>query len=192
MSALTEWRKDDLLTEEQFLAFLRTRPPEERWELIDGVAVMMNPPTYRHQEIEANLLQLLRDALRGARPEITAVSGGGILVEGYPQFRPQPDVVVVDRGLNETLYADRFYLAAEVLSESNTPEYIGLKVERYKQNPHNLYTLVVAQREVRVDFLSRANDWQPLILRSPDDVLELPEFGFRCAVRDLYRGTPLA
>lgn len=192
MSALTEWRNDDLLTEEQYLAFLRARPPEERWELIDGVAVMMNPPTYRHQEIEANLLGLLRDALGRARPDLTAVSGGGVLVEGYPRFRPQPDIVVVDRGLDETVYADRFYLAAEVLSESNTPEFIGLKVERYKQNPHNLYTLVIAQREVRIDLMSRANDWHPVVLRSLDDQFELPDLGFRCAVRDLYRGTPLA
>ncbi|HEX2255560.1 MAG TPA: Uma2 family endonuclease [Afifellaceae bacterium] len=192
MSVLSEWKNDGLLTAEQYLAFLETRPDDERWELIDGVAVMMNPPTYRHQNIERNILRLLEDALEHTRPELTVVSGGGILVEGYPRFRPQPDIVVVDRDLDEISYADRFYLAAEILSQSNTPEFIALKVERYKQNPHNLYTFVVAQRELRVDVMSRANDWLSVVLSSPDDVLELPEFGFRCAVRELYRGTPLA
>jgi hypothetical protein len=28
-------------------------------------------------------------------------------------------------------------------------------------------------------------------LERPDDVIEMPEFGLRCMVNDLYRGTPL-
>jgi hypothetical protein len=30
-----------------------------------------------------------------------------------------------------------------------------------------------------------------LILKSPDDPIEMPEFGLRCSVGDLYRRTPL-
>ena len=36
---------------DEFMAFLETRPDEEHWELIEGVAVMMAPPTYAHQRI---------------------------------------------------------------------------------------------------------------------------------------------
>jgi hypothetical protein len=28
-------------------------------------------------------------------------------------------------------------------------------------------------------------------LTTPDDLIEMPEFGLRCRVVDLYRGTPL-
>jgi Uma2 family endonuclease len=191
MSAIAQQRKEHF-TAEQFLAFLSTRPDEERWQLIDGVAVMMNPPTYRHQKIGANLVRLLGDALEHTRPELVAVYGGGVRVEGYAAFLPEPDVVVVDQDADEISYAERFYLAAEVLSQSNDPEFIDLKVERYAEHPHNLYTLVIAQREVRVELFSRATAWKPIVLGSPNDVLELPELGFRYAVRDLYRGTPLA
>ncbi len=40
---------------ELFRAFYSTRPDEERWQLIDGVAVMMPPPIPAHQRIASNL-----------------------------------------------------------------------------------------------------------------------------------------
>ena len=33
----------------EFLSFLRSRPKEERWQLVEGTAIMMNPPTLVHQ-----------------------------------------------------------------------------------------------------------------------------------------------
>jgi len=52
-----------------FRRFVEGRPEEERWELIDGVAVMMAPPTLAHQIIAGNLQRLLNDALEiRARP----------------------------------------------------------------------------------------------------------------------------
>jgi Uma2 family endonuclease len=38
-------RKDGKFSVEEFLALAETRPQEERWQLIDGVAMMMPPPT---------------------------------------------------------------------------------------------------------------------------------------------------
>lgn len=67
-----------------------------------------------------------------------------------------------------------------------------MKVERYAQHPSNLYSLIIGQREMSVEIWSSAKEWKGFVLRAPDDLLELPEFGFRCALRDLYRGTPLA
>jgi Uma2 family endonuclease len=46
-----------------FRGFLEGRPEEERWELIDGLPVMMAPPTKAHQRIASNLERLLNDAL---------------------------------------------------------------------------------------------------------------------------------
>ncbi len=34
-------------------------------------------------------------------------------------------------------------------------------------------------------------DWQPERLTQPENAIELLEFGLRCRVADLYRGTPL-
>ena len=191
MNAPNRLRKASLLTEEQYEIFLRSRPDEERWQLIDGVPVMMPPPTLRHQRIGANLLRLLSDTLDRTRPELAVLYESGLRIEGVPAFLPVPDLLVVEQLVGEGSYADRFYLTAEILSDSNTQEYMSLKVERYAQHPSNLYSLIIGQREVSVEIWSRSKNWDGVVLRSPEDVLELPEFGFRCVLRDLYRGTPL-
>ena len=48
-------------TVEEYLAFLDTRPSEERWQLIEGVAIMMPPPTKTHQRIGSNLARMLNN-----------------------------------------------------------------------------------------------------------------------------------
>jgi Uma2 family endonuclease len=73
------------------------RPEEERWELIDGVAVMMAPLTLAHQIIAGNLQRLLNDALEIRVPTLVACQRAGVnigpLVEHYD---PEPDVIVID------------------------------------------------------------------------------------------------
>src|SRR5262249_1865862 len=49
---------------DEFMAFLETRPKGERWDLIEGIAVMMAAPTAVHQRIAHNLCKLLLAALR--------------------------------------------------------------------------------------------------------------------------------
>ena len=48
-------RKDGKFSVEEFFALMESRPEEERWQLIDGVAMMMPPPTLVHQRIASNL-----------------------------------------------------------------------------------------------------------------------------------------
>ena len=177
---------------EEFLAFLETRPDDERWQLIDGVAVMMTPPTIVHQLIGMNFIRILNEALEVARPDLVALYDVGLKFPSHPDFLPEVDVVVVDKPTDYSSYAGRVYLAAEIRSRSNTREFMRLKRERYSQHPDNLYALIISQRQMGLEMWSRANGWKRGILRSPEDTLELPEFGFRCILRDLYRGTPLA
>ncbi len=47
------------MTLEEFLAFARSRPDEERWELVEGVAVMNPSPTSWHEVIYANICAAL-------------------------------------------------------------------------------------------------------------------------------------
>src|SRR5438876_10626877 len=65
-------RNQPRLSVELFRGFLEGRPDEEHWELIDGVAMMMTPPTKAHQRIASNLERLLNDALEGHAPTLTA------------------------------------------------------------------------------------------------------------------------
>ena len=80
----------------QFLDFLEYRPDEEKWELIDGYALMMAPPTFGHQRISGNLWRALNDRLELAKPEWLAHFEVGIELPEYSRYRPEPDVMVVD------------------------------------------------------------------------------------------------
>jgi Uma2 family endonuclease len=186
-------RSDGKFTVEEYLAFIESRPEDERWQLIDGVAMMMPPPTLRHQRIASNLARLLNDQLEKVRPDLYAYQEVGLMVPDVSSFRPEADVAVLDSALAEddTPYAGSFHLVAEVLSESNTDKDIAAKRRRYTQHPQNLYVLIIDQTRIWIEVRARTAGWEPAELEGPDAVLGLPEWGFRAPLRALYRGTSL-
>jgi hypothetical protein len=42
-----------------------------------------------------------------------------------------------------------------------------------------------------VEIYAKSRRWESVIVKRPDDVIEMPEFGLRCLAADLYRRTPL-
>src|SRR5262245_66341253 len=92
-------RKPSPLSIDAFRAWTETRPDEERWELIDGVPMMMTPPTKAHQRIASNLERLLNDALLRSAPERAAYQRVGLnLGHVGENYDPEPDVVFIDVG----------------------------------------------------------------------------------------------
>lgn len=176
---------------DEFMAFLETRPDEERWDLIEGVAVMMAPPSYAHQRIAQNLSELLNRAFAAQALDLFAYIGTGVRSPGVRNFQPEPDVVVVPGVSGYDVYSERFQFVAEILSPSNTRQETELKLRRYREAPDNRYVVVIEPREFLVDIHARRGDWQRVTFTKPDDPIDLPEFGLRCTVADLYRGTPL-
>jgi Uma2 family endonuclease len=176
---------------DEFMAFLDTRPHGEHWELIEGVAVMMAPASYAHQQIALNLIGLLNSAFAKRRLKLRALFDGGVRTSGVRNFQPQPDVVVVPGVAGYNLFSEQFLLVAEVHSPSNTSTEIGLKLRRYREASDNLYAVVIEPRQFRVEIHARGRDWEPVVLTRADDVIEMPEFGLSCHVVELYRGTPL-
>lgn len=176
---------------DEFMAFLETRPDGERWDLIEGVAVMMAPASYAHQRITYNLCSLLNDAFAAKRFDLFAYFDAGVRSPGVRNFQPQPDVVVVPGVAGYDLYSERFQLVGEVLSPSNTRGEIALKLRRYREAPNNLYAVVIEPGEFLVEIYAKSRNWEPAILTAADDPIEMPEFGLTCSVIDLYRGTPL-
>ena len=174
---------------DEFMAFMEVRPKGEHWDLIEGIAVMMAPASYWHHRIAFNLCTLLNNAFAGQDIDRTAYVG--VRTPGVRNFQPQPDVVVVPGFLGRDLYSERFELAAEILSPSNTRQEINLKLHRYREAPDNLYAVVIEPTEFLVEIYARSRNWQPTILARADDPIEMPEFGLRCIVGDLYHRTPL-
>ena len=168
---------------DEFMGFLETRPKEERWHLIEGIAVMMAPPSLAHQWIARNLSELFSRAFEAQGRDQIAIR-----LPGLANFQPEPDVVVAPGTTGYELYADNFQLVAEILLPSNRRHEIDLKLRRYREAPHNLYAVVIEPREFRVEIYAKSHNWQRLVLARTDD---LPEFDLRCQVSELYRGTPL-
>jgi Uma2 family endonuclease len=178
-----------------FRRFVEGRPDEEHWELIDGVAMMMAPPTLAHPVIAGNLQRLLDTALEDHAPTLNVIQRAGVnLAPAVEDYDPEPDIVVIDAEAAERpgeRYADRFYLIAEIVSPSDRVD-VETKRADYRLHRSCRCILTVQQDrcEVRVD--TRTDDgWNEQALARPDDILDLPDFGLSCKVADVYRGTAL-
>ncbi len=188
-------RKPPRMTIELFRAFYASRPDEEHWELINGVAMMMTPATMAHQRIASNLEHALLDALEIHAPHLTAFQAIGVnIAPAVDDYDPEPDVVVVDCAAAEKpggRYADRFYLVAEVVSASDRVD-VESKRAVYKLHEACQFILIFQQDrfDIRIDRRA-ATGWTEERLTNPGDLLILPAFSLRCRVADLYRGTPL-
>jgi Uma2 family endonuclease len=160
---------------ELFRGFVEGRPDEEHWELIDGVAMMMAPPTLAHQRIASNLERLLLDALESHAPTMTAFQAIGInLGPAVQDYDPEPDVVVTDNATAEKpgeRYAHRFYLVAEIVSSSDRT-HVESKREVYKLHDSCTCILTVRQDrfEIRID-LRTDTGWSEQVLKQADDLL---------------------
>ena len=186
-------RATGLWSADRFLEFYMSRPDEERWQLVDGLPMMMVPATLPHQRIAKNLLMLLEAALQRVRPDLETFYELGVRVPGIDDFNPEPDLIVIEAQASFERYADRFYLVAEVVSPSNTAEMIGRKLELYQSHPDNLYCLTIDQDSVHVTVDARdAAGWTRSELTRLDGVLRLPAFGLEAKLADIYKGTPLA
>ena len=181
----SDWPRD--MDEAAFLAFLETRPDDEKWELWDGVPRMMNPPSWRHQSVASRMVSLLDDHFYDRDDSYMALHEVGLRIGKHPTFRPEPDFAVLERGEEGDPYFNRFILAGEVLSPSNTYGEIATKVERYRDHPDCRYVLVLEQHEPSLVLHTRGNEWTERTIFGADAVLELPTFSFSVRLSSIYR-----
>jgi len=160
--------------------------------LIEGVPMMMTPPNRRHQRIASNLEWLLNAALRRHNPTLTAYHDIGVNILSTVPYDPEPGVAVIREDENpDPRYADRFYLVAEVLSESDK-SVIDSKRDIYRAHPSCMSILLVRQDRLEITVDCRTGDgWRSQVLCGADE-LTLPEFGLTCSVRDIYYDTSLS
>jgi Uma2 family endonuclease len=184
-------RNSPILSVPSFRTWLASRPDEEHWELIEGVPMMMTPPNRRHQRIASNLESLLNAALKRHNPMLAAYHDIGVNIVSTVPYDPEPDVAVIREDENpDPRYADRFYLVAEVLSESDK-DIIESKRDIYRAHPPCTCILLVRQDRVEIIVERRSVEaWRSQVLHEADELV-LPEFGLTCLVRDVYRDTPL-
>jgi Uma2 family endonuclease len=180
-----------ILSVTSFRAWLASRPDEEHWELIEGVPMMMTPSNRRHQRIVSNLESLLNAALKHHNPALAAYCDIGVNIVSAVPYDPEPDVTVIREDENpDPRYAERSYLVAEILSESDRGV-IESKRDIYRAHPSCTCILLVRQDCLEIAVDRRTGDgWRSEMLHGADE-LTLPEFGLTCPVREVYRDTPL-
>jgi Uma2 family endonuclease len=134
---------------------------------------------------------LLNVAVKGHAPGFAAYHDIGVNIVSTVPYDPEPDFAVIREEENpDPRYADRFYLVAEVLSESDKG-IIESKRDIYRAHPSCMCILLVRQGRVEIAVDRRAADgWRSQVLLAADE-LALPEFGLACPVRAGYQDTPL-
>jgi Uma2 family endonuclease len=189
-----------------FRLFQETRPDHERWELVNGVPIMMVPPTISHQRIAGNLERLFNDALAIYNPTRFAVQRSGVelgeaaLAPIGEDYRPEPDVMVMDADYEpRQRFVDSAYVVVEIVSDTDhdpVPEtkepWIEVKRRLYLGHPACEAVILIDpyRVEVRMDLRAK-NGWTSSTLTSLDDPLTVPSCGLQCLVADVYDGTPL-
>ena len=186
-------RRRPQLTMEQFHAFRDDRPKEEKWELIDGVPMMMPPPTVVHIRIARNLETLLNSRLEAARPAWQADREVGVWLKNDEKYNPEPDVTVIDTAVAlGQIYVQRFYFVAEVLSESDKKTVLEAKLRYYQEHESNRCVLFVRQDRIgAVQYDRQERSWRRRTLARPGSALTFPDIGTVGRLGDLYKFTPL-
>jgi hypothetical protein len=170
-------RRSEPMTVEGFLAFLDQRSGDEKWELIDGVPLMMMGGTLHRARIGGNIDRLLgpaaerrgcmslRGFLRSKRDlELRAGRDGPVRQPGWPK---SPGAGPGDRVRG------------------------AVKFERYRAIPTLRQIVFVYQDSIRIEsWLRQHDDWReaPVLLLRPEDSLPVPILGASLALADIYAG----
>ena len=190
----TKLKPEEQLTIEEFLAFTSERPDGERWELIEGVAIMNASPTDVHQMIALNIgywLHLESERTNGAW---RALLGVGTRVPASPNSLPQPDVFVKQGPLTGAHTTDDAMVLFEVISKSNTRSKLAWRQKVYASIPNCQHTVTVSQKRPTVTRFDRLNQWRATTIAGLASTLSLPALGRDVGIplAEIYRRTPLA
>lgn len=187
----TKLAPEDQMTIEEFLGFLDTRPDEERWELIEGIAVMNVAPAEFHQVIAGNILMGLSQIKLRTGSSWLPMLGVGTRVPASPRSLPQPDVFVKAGPATDRPVTDDALVVFEILSKSNTKADQAWRKRVYASIPNCQHYVKVTQNAVSVTRFDLALGWQGATLTSLDDKLALPALGKRAVLplANIYRWT---
>ena len=180
------------MTIEEFLGFTESRPDEERWELIEGVAVMNAAPVEHHQVIAGNILAYLIRFKLDHEANWMPLMGVGTRVPLSPNSLPQPDVFVKAGPATDRADTDDAIVLFEVLSPSNTRADQAWRRRVYASIPNCQHYVTVSQKGVAVARYDRANGWKATDLKSLDEKLDLAALGKKVSIplSEIYRWTP--
>jgi hypothetical protein len=119
---------------------------------------------------------------------------------GADNYRPEPDVAVIDADFaGDQRFVSRAYLLAEIVSRSDDigvpgtgNPWIDVKRRIYLAHQPCEVVLIVQQDRIEAQADIRTGEgWRSSMLAGAEAELNLPQFGLKCLLGDLYDGTPL-
>jgi Uma2 family endonuclease len=174
-----------LMTVEEFLPWAEGK--EGRWELHDGVPVMMSPERLAHVRIKARAVRALDDALQSAGLPCEAFADGvTVKVNVGATFEPDASVVCGPRRSDETIIVSDPVIVVEVLSPSTAAIDHGRKLSGYFSLPSVQHYLILdPERRVVIHHKRGASDAIETRVLT-DGVARLDPPGFEVAVEALF------
>lgn len=191
MTAHPKFAPEQQLTIEEFLAFTDARPEGERWELIEGVAVLNPSPVDHHQVVVANIVTYLMLHKQRTGVSWLPMPGVGTRVPISPRSLPQPDVFVKEGATTGSPITEDALALFEVLSRSNTKADQSWRRKVYASVPNCRHYVTVSLKAVEVDAYDRDSAWKRRSLTNLEDILAMPALGLSIPLVDIYRWTPL-
>jgi len=192
MTAGMKLAPEEQMTIEEFLGFTDTRPDGERWELIEGVAIMNPAPVEYHQLVVLNIGSYLMTHQERTGASWQPLLGVGTRVPVSPRSLPQPDVFVKEGKATDSAVTDDALVIFEVLSRSNTRTDQAWRRRVYASVPNCQHYVTVSLKAVAVDAYDRETGWRKRALIGLGDGLSLPALALSIPLAVIYRGTPLA
>ena len=181
----------DQMTVEEFLGFTDSRPDGEKWELIEGVAIMSPSPTDWHQRIVLNITTALDAAKLASDASWTALLGIGTRVPVSSNSLPQPDAFVIEGALRGTHVTDDALVVFEVLSPSNTKSDQAWRRRVYASIPNCRHYVTISATAVEVTRYDRSAGWQGYPVAGLAAELDLPAIEVSISLSTIYRWTPI-
>jgi Uma2 family endonuclease len=157
----------------------------ERWEFINGVPVMMAPPSLPHTIIKGNIYTALRAKLAGT-PCRALVDGAEIKSRNLSAI---PDVLVACGPLDQsTPTVEEPSLIVEVNSPSSERDDTHRKWQGYCLLPSLKHYLVVAQEQPFVTLHTRTGPSSFEERVYEDGTIELSGLGVSLSLAEIYDG----
>jgi Uma2 family endonuclease len=179
----------DQMTIEEFLAFTDARPDGERWELIEGQAIMNASPTDWHQQIVVNVSHLLLTAKNTTNAPWFVLLGVGTRVPVSPNSLPQPDLFVKEHPLTGAPTTNDALVIFEFLSKSNRPADRAWRKRVYTSVPNCAHYVTIAIKEAEIERFDRADGWKGAKVNGLRSALALSAIGVHLSLHDIYRWT---
>jgi Uma2 family endonuclease len=173
------------MTVDEFLLWAEGK--EERWELHDGVPVMMSPERSLHAETKAEAYVALREAIRLKGLSCRVYPDGmAVRVAARTTYEPDASVICGPRAPADAIEIDNPVIVVEVLSPTTAAVDHGRKLSGYFSIPSvEHYLILDPDRRVAIHHKRGASDaMETRVLTGGVARLDPP--GFEVAVEALF------